>query len=187
LSANSSSLLSFQIAVHGSSAFYRRGAGSIAERLVNFLREHGGLHALADFEEFETEWVQPLSCSYRGWTVHELPPNGQGMAALQMLNIMENFPLRDYGHNSAAALHVMIEAKKLAYADLVHVGDPRFVEPKRVGVKELVGKSLALKRATMIDMQHAASSVLPSELKEELGNTGSNTIYLSAGDCIAQE
>ena len=87
------------------------------QRLVNFLMEQGGLHALADFEEFETEWVEPLRCSYRGWTIRQLPPNEQGMAALHMLNIMENFPLRDYGHNSAAALHVMIEAKKLAYAD----------------------------------------------------------------------
>jgi gamma-glutamyltranspeptidase/glutathione hydrolase len=178
------SSLVLQIAAGGSSAFYSRGAGSIAERLVAFLGHHGGLHALEDFEEFETEWVQPLSSSYRGWTVHELPPNGQGMAALQMLNIMETFPLSDYGPNSSAALHVMIEAKKLAYADLAHVGDPRFAGPKRDDVSELVGKPLARERAMKIDMKKAASAALPSELKEVLGTLGSNTIYLSAGEWV---
>ena len=71
--------------------------------------------------------MEPITTTYRGWDIYELPPNGQGVAALSMLNIMENFPLKDYGHNSAAALHVMIEAKKLAYADMAKfVGDPRF-------------------------------------------------------------
>ena len=138
---------------------------------------------MADFEEFEAEWVTPLSSSYRDWTVHELPPNGQGVAALEMLNIMENFPMSDYGAGSAAALHVMIEAKKLAYADLVaRVGDPRFERGMREGVDELVGKALARERAMKIDMQRAASTVLPSELKAELESRGSNTIYLSAVD-----
>lgn len=139
------------------------------------------MHASADFVEFEPEWVQPVSSSYRGWTVHELPPNGQGLAALQMLNIMENYPLSDYGPNSSAALHVMIEAKKHAYADLAHIGDPRFAGEMGARVNELIGKSLARERAKKIDMQRAASSVLPSELKEALGSLGSNTIYLSAG------
>ena len=84
---------------------------------MKFLQSQGGAHTLEDFAEFEPEWVEPISTTYRGWQVYELPPNGQGVAALSMLNIMENFPLKDYGHNSAAALHVMIEAKKLAYAD----------------------------------------------------------------------
>ena len=146
-----------------------------------FLREQGGRHTIADFEEFETEWVQPLSSSYRGWTVHELPPNGQGLAALQMLNIMENYPLGDYGPNSSAALHVMIEAKKLAYADLARVGDPRFVGQMTDDVSELIGKRLAQQRAKNIHMQKAASAVLPSQLKHALASMGSNTIYLSAG------
>ena len=99
----------------------------MAENLVKFLQAQGGAHTLEDFAEFEPEWVEPISTTYRGWQVYELPPNGQGVAALSMLNIMENFPLKDYGHNSAAALHVMIEAKKLAYADMArYVGDPRF-------------------------------------------------------------
>ena len=81
----------------------------------------------ADLREFEPEWVDPISTTYRGWTVYELPPNTQGIAALMMLNLMEQFPLREYGFHSARALHVMIEAKKLAYADMLrYVGDPRF-------------------------------------------------------------
>ena len=93
----------------------------MAENLVKFLQAQGGAHTLEDFADFEPEWVEPISTTYRGWEVYELPPNGQGVAALSMLNIMENFPLKDYGHNSAAALHVMIEAKKLAYADMAQI------------------------------------------------------------------
>ena len=81
----------------------------------------------ADLREFEPEWVDPISTTYRGWTVYELPPNTQGIAALMMLDLMEQFPLGEYGFHSAHALHVMIEAKKLAYADMLrYVGDPRF-------------------------------------------------------------
>ena len=113
----------------------------MAENLVKFLQAQGGAHTLEDFAEFEPEWVEPISTTYRGWQVYELPPNGQGIAALSMLNIMENFPLKDYGHNSAAALHVMIEAKKLAYADMArYVGDPRFGP---VPVAEMLSKDLA--------------------------------------------
>ena len=83
----------------------------------------------ADLAEFQSEWVDPISTTYHGWTVHELPPNGQGIAALEMLNIMETFPLAAAGHNSARALHLMIEAKKLAYADMLRYdADPRFAK-----------------------------------------------------------
>ena len=114
---------------------------------MKFLQAQGGAHTLEDFAEFEPEWVEPISTTYRGWTVYELPPNGQGIAALSMLNIMENFPLEDYGHNSAAALHVMIEAKKLAYADMVrYVGDPRF-GPVPVARDAVEGSRQAARRA----------------------------------------
>ena len=114
---------------------------------MKFLRAQGGAHTVEDFAEFEPEWVEPISTTYRGWQVYELPPNGQGVAALSMLNIMENFPLKDYGHNSAAALHVMIEAKKLAYADMArYVGDPRFGP---VPVPEMLSKDLAKTRARL--------------------------------------
>ena len=113
-----------QMAAHGRDAFYN---GKLTEVMVEFLRAQGGTHTVKDFAEFQPEWVEPISTTYRGWTVSELPPNGQGIAALSMLNIMEHFPMASYGQNSAAALHVMIEAKKLAYADMFrYVGDPRF-------------------------------------------------------------
>src|SRR5208283_4720073 len=94
-----------------------------------------------DLKEFTPEWVAPLHTTYRGWTVHELPPNGQGIAALEMLNIMSRFPIASYGFHSAKALHVMIEAKKLAYSDLLkYVGDPRF---SQIPVEQLLGSANA--------------------------------------------
>ncbi len=166
-----------QVAAHGRDAFYH---GKLTELMVKFLKEQGGTHTLKDFEEFQPEWVEPISTTYRGWTVYELPPNGQGIAALSMLNIMERFPLADYGHNSAAALHVMIEAKKLAYADMVrYVGDPRFTP---IPVQEMLSKDLAADRAKLIHMDKAACQVVASELGEKLNARGSETIYMSTID-----
>jgi gamma-glutamyltranspeptidase/glutathione hydrolase len=166
-----------QIAEHGRDAFYN---GPMTETMVKFLDAHGGTHTLEDFRDFQPEWVEPVSTTYRGWTVYELPPNGQGIAALSMLNIMELFPMAQYGHNSVDALHVMIEAKKLAYADMYkYVGDPRF---SQIPVKELISKELAAQRAKLIDMSKAASEVVPSELSAELNKHGNSTIYLSTID-----
>jgi gamma-glutamyltranspeptidase / glutathione hydrolase len=166
-----------QIAAHGRDAFYN---GPMTETMVKFLDAHGGTHTLEDFRDFQPEWVEPVSTTYRGWTVYELPPNGQGIAALSMLNIMEHFPMGQYGHNSVDALHVMIEAKKLAYADMYkYVGDPRF---SQVPVKELISKDLAAQRAKLIDMNKAASQVVPSDVSAELNKHGSSTIYLSTID-----
>jgi gamma-glutamyltranspeptidase/glutathione hydrolase len=166
-----------QIVAKGRDGFYN---SSMTEVMVKFLREQGGVHTVEDFRDFQPEWVEPISTTYRGWKIYELPPNGQGIAALSMLNIMERFPLSDYGHNSAAALHVMIEAKKLAYEDMVtYVGDPRFVP---VPVQEMLSKDLAAKRASLIDMQHAACQVVPSDLAEKLSARGSETIYMSTID-----
>jgi gamma-glutamyltranspeptidase/glutathione hydrolase len=166
-----------QIAEHGRDAFYN---GPMTETMVKFLDAHGGTHTLEDFRDFQPEWVEPVSTTYRGWTVYELPPNGQGIAALSMLNIMEHFPMAQYGHNSVDALHVMIEAKKLAYADMYkYVGDPRF---SQIPVKELISKELAAQRAKLIDMSKAASQVVPSEVSAELNKHGNSTIYLSTID-----
>src|SRR6202050_2867783 len=166
-----------QIAEHGRDAFYN---GPMTETMVKFLDAHGGTHPLEDFRDFRPEWVEPVSTTYRGWTVYELPPNGQGIAALSMLNIMENFPMAQYGHNSVDALHIMIEAKKLAYADMYkYDGDPRFTP---VPVSELISKSLADKRAKLIDMKKAACQVLPSDISAELDKHGNSTIYLSTID-----
>ena len=99
----------------------------------------------ADLKEFQPEWVEPISTTYRGWTVYELPPNTQGIAALMMLNLMEQFPLGEYGFTSTKALHVMIEAKKLAYADMLrYVADPRFA---KVPVLPMLSKAHAARRA----------------------------------------
>ncbi len=166
-----------QIAAQGRDAYYN---GPMTEVMVKFLRAQGGLHTLEDFRDFQPEWVEPVSTTYHGWTVYELPPNGQGVAALSMLNIMEHFPLSDYGHNSVAALHVMIEAKKLAYADMYrYVGDPRFGP---VPVQQLISKSLADQRAKLIDMNKAACQVVPSKIETELDKHGNSTIYLSTID-----
>lgn len=165
------------VATKGRDGFYN---GTLTEAMVSFLRAQGGTHTVADFAEFQPEWVEPISTNYRGWTVYELPPNGQGIAALVMLNIMEKFPMSDYGQNSAAALHVMIEAKKLAYADMVrYVGDPRFGP---VPVKEMLSKDLAAERARLIDMAHASCHVVASDLSEKLSSRGSETIYMSTID-----
>ena len=165
------------IARNGRNGFY---TGPLAAKLVEFSKQQGGTMTAADLADFQPEWVDPISTTYRGWKVSELPPNGQGIAALSMLNIMEQFPLGEYGHNSTKALHVMIEAKKLAYADLIrYVGDPRFTH---VPVEQLLSKDLARKRADSIDPNHAHCSVLPSELTERLNTMAAETTYLTTID-----
>lgn len=166
-----------EVGREGRDAFYR---GRIAQSILKLSRSEGGTMSAADLAEFQPEWVNPISTTYRGWTVYELPPNGQGIAALEMLNLMERFPMRDYGHNSADALHVEIEAKKLAYADLIrYIGDPRF---SSIPVKQLLSKELAAERAEKIDKQHAHCDVLPSQLTKYLSSLGKDTTYLSVID-----
>jgi gamma-glutamyltranspeptidase/glutathione hydrolase len=166
-----------QVAAHGRDAYYN---GPMTETMIKFLNANGGVYTPADFHDFQPEWVEPVSTTYRGWTVYELPPNGQGVAALSMLNIMEHFPMAQYGHNSVDALHVMIEAKKLAYADMYqYVGDPRF---SPIPVKELISKDLAAQRAKLIDMNKASCQVAPSDISTELNKQGHSTIYMSTID-----
>ncbi|PYK85811.1 MAG: gamma-glutamyltransferase, partial [Verrucomicrobia bacterium] len=98
----------------GRDAFYK---GEIADKIDNFMQENGGFLRKADFEQHTSTWIDPVSTNYRGYDVFELPPNGQGIATLQILNILEGFDLRSMGRNSAETLHVMIEAKKIAWAD----------------------------------------------------------------------
>jgi gamma-glutamyltranspeptidase / glutathione hydrolase len=161
-----------QIAQGGRDAFYK---GEIAKRIVETSKRHGGALAEKDFADYSSEWVDPMSTTYRGWTVYELPPNGQGLAALEMLNIMETLPLKDYGLNSTRTLHAMIEAKKLAYADLVrYIGDPKF---SKLPVEQLLSKDFAAKRAQLIDPDHANCHVGPGSVL-----AGGDTIYLSVVD-----
>jgi gamma-glutamyltranspeptidase / glutathione hydrolase len=162
-----------QIAAHGRAAFYR---GAIAEKIIATSKNHGGVMTPADLADYNSEWVDPISTTYHGWTVYELPPNGQGIAALEMLNIMENFPLADAGHNSARALHLMIEAKKLAYADMRRYdADPRFA---KIPVAAMKAKEYAKLRASLIDPARANCHVDPGTPAA----TDHGTTYLSVVD-----
>jgi gamma-glutamyltranspeptidase/glutathione hydrolase len=165
------------IAAGGRNGFYN---GPIAEAMIHTAAANGVVWKPSDLTEFEAEWVEPISTTYRGWTVTELPPNGQGMAALSMLNIMERFPLSEYGHNSARALHVMVEAKELSYADLLrYVGDPRYAT---IPVDGLISKETAERRAQLIDVSHAHCNSTPTELSWVTKLPGADTIYMSAVD-----
>jgi gamma-glutamyltranspeptidase/glutathione hydrolase len=162
-----------QIAAQGAKAFY---TGSVAAKLLASSKSHGGTMTAADLAEYDVEWVTPIATTYRGWTVYELPPNGQGIAALLMLNIMEQFPLASMGHNSTAALHHMIEAKKLAYADMQRYdADPRFAT---VPVNGLLSKTYAAERAKLVQATRANCSV-PFGAPE---GTDNGTTYLSVVD-----
>jgi len=163
-----------QIARHGRDGFYK---GEIAKKIVEAMKRHGGPMAEADLAEFSSEFVEPISTTYRDWTVYELPPNVQGLAALEMLNVMETFPLgqKDWGFASTNALHTMIEAKKLAYADLLkYVGDPR---KQKLPVATLLSKEWAAQRAKQIDVDHANCEVTAGEIP-----AGNDTTYLSVVD-----
>src|SRR5437762_3833300 len=165
------------IARDGAGAMYE---GSIADAILAASRARGGAMTKDDLREFAPEWVAPISTTYHGWTVHELPPNTQGLAALLMLDLMEQFPLADYGFHTSRALHVMIEAKKLAYADMLrHVGDPRF---GAAPMAALLSKSAAKARAARIGPRRAAADVRPSSLAGLTTSVGADTIYLCAID-----
>ena len=162
-----------QLATNGRSAFY---SGEVARKIIATSTRHGGTMTAADLAEFQGEWVEPISTTYKGWTVHELPPNGQGIAALEMLNIMENFPLAAAGQNSTRALHLMIEAKKLAYADMQRYdADPRFT---KIPVGGLNSKDFAKERAKLIDTSRANCNVPAGK---PMG-TDNGTTYLSVVD-----
>jgi len=160
------------IAEKGADAFYR---GEIAQAILKTSAALGGTMQADDLAEFSAEWVEPISIDYRGWKVYELPPNGQGMAALEMLNIVEKSDAdKTGGPQGVVELHKKIEAMKLAYADLYRYNaDPRF---SRVPVQGLLAKDYAAQRAALID---------PSKANCTTANgtpTRSDTTYLSAVD-----
>jgi gamma-glutamyltranspeptidase/glutathione hydrolase len=162
-----------QIAKNGAEGYYR---GEIAARLIAGLSRRGATFTPEDFGEFRAEWVEPISTTYRGWQVFEIPPNDAGIAALMMLNIMENFPISATGHNTVETLHILIEAKKLAYADMQrHVADQRFAA---VPVSAMLDKEFARARSSHIDSARAQSRVAPGELPVHAGDT----TYLCAAD-----
>jgi len=166
-----------RIAARGRDGFYR---GPTATAILELSRRAGGVMEPADLTEFQPEWAEPISTTYRGWKVYELPPNGQGIAALMMLQMMEQFPLAEYGHNSARALHVMIEAKKLAYADLLrYVADPRFSEVPATG---MLSRDHAKTRAQEIDPARAKATVAPSAAADLKAKRAGDTVYLTTID-----
>ena len=165
------------VGAHGRDAFYR---GPIGEAILSCSQAKGGTMTATDLASFAPEWVAPVSTTYRGWTVYELPPNTQGIAALMMLDLMETAPLARYGFHSVDALHTMIEAKKLAYADMLRwVGDPRFASPP---LPALLDKGRAARRAEAIDTARAAARVEPDQLVGLTTGHGGDTVYLTAID-----
>ena len=162
-----------QIAQGGRDAFYK---GEITKRILALSARHGGALTAQDFSDYSSEWADPISTTYRGWTVYEMPPNLQGIGALEMLNIMERFDLHSFGLNSTRALHVQIEAKKLAYADVLrYVGDPRSA---KVPVSGMLSKEYAAERAKLINMDHANCDAGPGTPVPSAGDT----VYLSVVD-----
>jgi gamma-glutamyltranspeptidase/glutathione hydrolase len=166
-----------RIAEKGRDGFY---TGPTAEAIVRISTQHGGTFTLADLAEYQPEWVTPVKTDYRGWSVYEIGPNTQGVAALMMLNLMERYPLGQMGFHSPDALHVMIEAKKLAYADMLeYVGDPRF---STIPTAAMLDKARAAERARLIDMTKAACQVQPARLEGVTNSQGHDTIYMSVVD-----
>jgi gamma-glutamyltranspeptidase/glutathione hydrolase len=160
------------IAADGPSAFYE---GWIAEQIVAKSKELGGRMSMKDLQDHEANWVDPVSSNYRGWDVWEIPPNGQGIAALQILNMLETFDIGSLDPNSAEHLHLFVEAKKLAYEDrAVYYADPEFAD---VPTEALISKAYAEERAKKIDPKKAAVDVPYGD-----PDLDSDTIYMTAAD-----
>ena len=162
-----------KIAKDGKDAFYK---GDIAKTMDAYFKRIGGALRYDDFASHSSTWVEPVSVNYRGYDVWELPPNGQGIAALQMLTVLENFDLKKMGHNSADYLHVMAEAKKLAFEDRARFyADPQY---QNIDLDYLLSEKYGQKRAKLIDMKKAAHQVEHGDPKLIEGDT----IYLTVAD-----
>ncbi len=169
-----------EIAASGADAFYR---GSIAERIVAFSEANGGYFSLRDFAEHRGEWVEPVSTNYRGYDVWELPPNGQGIAALQMLNLLEPYDLKALGPHHPEYLHLLIEAKKLAFADRARFyADPQMA---KVPLAELISKEYAERRRVLINRERAATDVMPGDPQLRHGDTVYVTVVDKDRNCCS--
>ena len=159
------------IGAQGRDAFYR---GRIAKSMADFVQKHGGFLSVEDLAEHKSEWVEPVSTDYRGYTVWELPPNGQGIAALQILNVLEGYDIRKFGFGSPDHVHTFVEAKKLAFEDRAKFyADPAF---NKLPVETLISKSYAEQRRNLINMERAAKNYPAGSI----GN--GDTIYLTVAD-----
>src|SRR5438067_6579693 len=155
----------------GRDAFYK---SEIADKIDSFMQANGGFLRKADFEKHASTWVDPVSTNYRGYDVFELPPNGQGVATLQILNILEGFDLRAMGRNSPETLHAMIEAKKIAWADRAkYYADPTFA---KIPLTKLLSKEYAAERRKLIDPTRAAKTVAAGKIDH------GDTIYMCTAD-----
>ena len=142
------------IAQGGRDAFYR---GEIARKIVAFSESNGGYFTMPDFEDHSSMWVEPVTTSYRGYDIWEIPPNSSGIVALMMLNILEGYDIASMGHNSAEAIHLIIEAKKLAFADRDrYVAD---ADANTLPTAELISKAYAERRRAQIDRSRASGTV----------------------------
>ncbi|MCS5631028.1 MAG: gamma-glutamyltransferase [Pirellulaceae bacterium] len=161
------------IAEQGADVFYR---GTIAQELVRFSDEVGGLFSLRDFNDHRADWIDPVSTNYRGYDVWELPPNGQGIAALQMLNLIEPYDVSSMGAGSADWLHLFTEAKKLAFADRAKFYAD--LDVVSVPVAEMISKKYAQQRGALLDMQQANPNVPAGDPKLQQGDT----VYITVVD-----
>ena len=160
------------LAKEGPQSFYQ---GEPAERIVKFSQAQGGRFSLRDFRDHQADWVEPVSTNYQGYDVWEIPPNGQGIATLQILNLLEHFDLKSLQPNSAEHLHLFLEAKKLAFEDrAVYYADMAYA---KVPLQELISKEYAAERVKLIDRNRAAQQVACGRLKGS-----SDTTYLTAAD-----
>jgi len=160
-----------KIAAGGRDVFYK---GEIAQKIVKFAQSQGGLHTMQDFAAQTSNWVEPISATYRGYTVYEMPPNTQGLAALEMLNILEGYDVSKLGHNTAEYLHLLVEAKKLAFVDRArHIADPAFYQAP---LDRLLSKEYAAEQRKRIDPNRTAGIPVTGP------GGGPDTVYLTVVD-----
>jgi gamma-glutamyltranspeptidase/glutathione hydrolase len=169
-----------KIAKGGRDAFYK---GEIARTIDSYMKKHGGFLSYEDLAAHTSNWVEPISTNYRGYDVWELPPNGQGTAVLQILNILEGYDIASMGFGSTQYLHLLTEAKKLAYEDRAKFyADPEF---NKIPVEELISKSYAAKRRALIDPSQAARNYPAGDLEIEMGNTTYLTVADKDGNMVS--
>jgi gamma-glutamyltranspeptidase/glutathione hydrolase len=169
-----------KIAKGGRDAFYK---GDIARTIDAYMKKHGGFLSYSDLASHTSDWVEPVSTNYRGFDVWELPPNGQGTAALQMLNILEGYDIAAMGFGSADYVHVLTEAKKLAYEDRAKFyADPAF---NKIPLEELLSKEYAGGRRRLIQADEAASAYPAGDLEIESGNTTYLTVADKDGNMVS--
>ncbi|MDT0621541.1 gamma-glutamyltransferase [Croceitalea vernalis] len=168
------------LANKGRDAFYK---GEIARTIASYMKKHGGFLSYDDMANHTSNWVEPVSTNYRGYDVWELPPNGQGTAALQMLNILEGYDIAAMRFGSPEYLHVLTEAKKLAYEDRAKFyADPDF---NKIPIDELLSKEYAAKRRQLINLNVAADTYPAGDMEIETGNTTYLTIADKDGNMVS--